>query len=123
MSDTKPTLEEQIASQVHLIKNHSGNGFEIDYAILASLKELAAIKSQPVPVEPDVWEVCGEKWVRKEGYDSLQSALQVAQQKRDTVSVPKLVCAICGADRYQEDCKGDKIKCPMAGVAAQEGKK
>jgi hypothetical protein len=62
MTDTKPTIEEQIEAIEFAIKD----AFDYDEsditiprddvdAILASLKELAAIKSQPVPVEPDYW--------------------------------------------------------------------
>lgn len=51
MTDTKPTLEEQIEWAEVLIKCDSG----IAPAVLASLKELQSIKSQPVPVEPDYW--------------------------------------------------------------------
>ena len=36
-------------------------------------------------VEPYVWEVCGEKWIRKEGYDTLLSAYKRVQQEKKTV--------------------------------------
>ena len=49
MTDTKPTLEEQMEWAEVLSGCDSG----IAPAVLASLKELAAIKSQPVPVEPE----------------------------------------------------------------------
>ena len=96
MTDTKPTLEEQIASQVHLIKNHSGHGFEIDYAILASLERLKSLDAQPVPVEPDNLRYIRDEvaegyksWLKPtvEYIDSLLSALQVAQQERDAVNL------------------------------------
>ena len=53
-------------------------------------RELAAIKSQPVPVEPlEVFKFAIDidtpvaNFVLKDDYDTLQSALQVAQQERD----------------------------------------
>jgi len=46
-------IDEQIASQKHLLKNHSGNGYDIDAAILASLERLKAIESVQVPEEPE----------------------------------------------------------------------
>ena len=48
MTDTKPTIEEQIKWIQSAVKAHENSGH-----ILAILKELAAIKSKPVPVEPD----------------------------------------------------------------------
>ena len=48
-------IDEQIASQKHLIKNHSGHGFDIDEAILASLQRLKAIDAVQVPEEPEGW--------------------------------------------------------------------
>lgn len=48
MTDTKPTIDEQIEWIQSDVKAHENYGH-----ILASLKELKRIKEQPVPVEPD----------------------------------------------------------------------
>jgi hypothetical protein len=66
-------------------------------------------------VEPYVWEVCGEKWIRKEGYDTLLSAYKRAcverdeaitraadQVNTDTVSVPK-ECEWWLSDEFEGD--------------------
>ena len=86
MTDTKPTLPEQIEWAEVLIKCDSG----IAPAVLASLKELAAIKSQPVPVEPKIYTKTFMRGSTMEehdvvlmhDYDTLLSALQVAQMER-----------------------------------------
>jgi hypothetical protein len=90
MTDTKPTLEEQIEWADVLIKCDSG----IAPAVLASLKELAAIKSQPVPVEPEwVTELRTDKFPASTDasllayIDSLLSQLQVAQQELEVQMV------------------------------------
>ena len=97
MTDTKP-IEGQIAYAQMLVND--GLYPEYASAILASLKELQNIKSQPVPVEPECpspehtqhiqFEGCDCVVISPETYeeitvyiDSLQSALQVAQQERD----------------------------------------
>lgn len=88
MTDTKPTREELIE---WLNKPHGvGNSLPDSYKE-AILKELAAIKSQPVPVEPmsEMWLAGnrlpqGLKLYPQKAIDSLQSALKVAQQERDT---------------------------------------
>ena len=56
MTDTKPTLPELIEHQQSLCENNPPNPvvYILTKEILASLKELQNIKSQPVPVEPDV---------------------------------------------------------------------
>ena len=50
-------------------------------------RELAAIKSQPVPVEPELIPECSycglTQAVTLKSYDSLKQQLQVAQQERD----------------------------------------
>ena len=80
MTDTKPTLAEQIEHQIGICY---GTPSKYERAKLASLEELQSIKSQPVPVEPvrDEYE-CYDHYVDalKDYADSLQSALQVAQQ-------------------------------------------
>lgn len=94
---TKPTLEEQIEYQQRKLQDNQVNPVVtlMNSAILASLKELAAIKSQPVPVEPE--SVKRMRRYESGGYvqgnvktgdvlnhiDALKSALQVAQQERD----------------------------------------
>lgn len=92
MTDTKPTLPELIEHQQSLCENYQPNPvvYIIAKEILASLKELAAIKSQPVPVEPDaiaqIRKITDPTYFQEValGYiDSLQSALKVAQQERD----------------------------------------
>jgi hypothetical protein len=84
MTDTKPTIEEQIAFEENILPIAAGG---MHQAILASLKELAAIKSQPVPVEPykiTVMRTYSEQHGEVLAYiDSLLSQLQVAQMERD----------------------------------------
>ena len=87
MTDTKPTLEEQIAALSECTNVYTPT----NEAILASLKELQSIKSQPVPVEPvcvkkmrrlkndPTWEV---EWMTLGYIDRILSALQVAQMER-----------------------------------------
>jgi len=31
---------------------------------------------------------------------------------------PTLICNTCGADRLVSDCKGERMKCPVAGIAS-----
>ena len=94
MTDTKPTLAEQIAAQEELIVIHKRDELheaeiEMDDAILASLKELAAIKSQPVPVEPTIYTktfLRGSTMeehdvVLKDDYDTLLSAYKLMRGK------------------------------------------
>lgn len=54
MTDTKPTIEEQILQAQRNVKSAAfyESNLDVEKAILASLKELQNIKSQPVPVEP-----------------------------------------------------------------------
>ena len=63
MTDTKPTLEEQILQAQRNVKSAAfyESNLDVEKAILASLKELQSIKSQPVPVEPVAWVVQADK--------------------------------------------------------------
>lgn len=102
MTDTKPTLPEQIETLQRIIGRTTGiQAFvnpDILTDILASLKELQNIKSQPVPVEPvatvyDAYDTTGIDWhcrhppavgakiYDQTAIDSLLSQLQVAQQE------------------------------------------
>jgi hypothetical protein len=99
MTDTKPTIEEQIEWAEVLIKCDSG----IAPAVLASLKRLQAIEAQPVPVEPayirhlrallggkcaDFYDIGSDNLKLILAHiDSLQSALQVAQQELEVQMV------------------------------------
>ena len=88
---TKPTLKEQIAYQDQLLQNYQVNPVVtlIAESIRASLRELQAIRSQPVPVEPN----CLTEWRHNHDIDkpqavldyidTLLSKLQTAQQEQD----------------------------------------
>ena len=79
------------------------------------VRELAAIKSQPVPVEPDVLRLrngffCNPdgsntptygQYVKKDDYDSLQSELQMAQQERDGYLDLYRNCAEIASDQIE----------------------
>jgi hypothetical protein len=90
-ADTKPTLEEQM----RWLKQAAAGGDVVPPpgyktmcdSLLAILKELAAIRNQPVPVEPEIYWIPIEDgthpMVDLQDYRNLQSALQVAQQERD----------------------------------------
>ena len=84
MTDTKPTLAEQIEHQIGICY---GTPSKYERAKLASLEELQSIKSQPVPVEPELIPECSycglTQAVTLKSYDSLKQQLQVAQQERD----------------------------------------
>ena len=91
MTDTKQTIEEQILNVESVVESYAEHGDRLNAeaygSILASLKELAAIKLQPVPVEPEMTRADDflptTYVVRRTDYDSLQSALQVAQQDKE----------------------------------------
>jgi hypothetical protein len=77
-------IDEQIASQKHLLKNHSGNGYDIDAAILASLEELKRIREVQVPEEPERITVQIERRVKPKitvveahHYDTLRDLLRL----------------------------------------------
>ena len=90
MTDTKPTLEEQIAGVKYLVETESKLGNSYWSSVIASLKELQNIKLQPVPVEPVINEPYWLRGVRNgkwplgneviDHIDSLKQQLQVAER-------------------------------------------
>ena len=84
MPDTKPPIAELIEHQQGI---YTGTGSAYEFAKLQSLRELAAIKSQPVPVEPELVRIWRKAYGPDNEFvvyiDTLQAALQRAQQERD----------------------------------------
>ena len=70
------TLDEQIAGIKHLSETDSTLANKYWASVLASLEELKRIREVQVLEEPYIWEVCGERWIRKEGYDTLRDLLK-----------------------------------------------
>jgi len=69
MTDTKPTIDEQIAKQ----RKHC-NQYKEDYDILASLERLKAMDAVQVPDEPMRYD--GNNYVESEDYDTLRDLLK-----------------------------------------------
>jgi hypothetical protein len=84
MTDTKPTLDEQIACMVAMRESHTAVGS----AILTSLEELKRIQSAEMPVEPPIFSVAltctdgKERMIEncpavlKTDYDALKAVIQ-----------------------------------------------
>ena len=84
------SIDEQIAFIERRIR--AGTDAEFYRGILASLERIKSLDAQPVPVEPDVCEFSPSfdpdysgptEWVPKYQFDSMQSALKLAQEERD----------------------------------------
>jgi hypothetical protein len=105
-------IDEQIASQKHLIKNHSGHGFDVDEAILASLEELKRIHESEMPVEPEcvtrmrrlkddpTWDV---EWTTLRYIDTLQAVI-----KRKDAEEMKMAMLVNIADEKRLDAERER---------------
>lgn len=92
MTDTKPTIDEQIADQKDFVGRLIGSGAKdeivaIEKAKLSSLRELKRIRSAEMPVEPESYTcgMCGlGEMVTKQAYDALKLyALRMADEARE----------------------------------------
>lgn len=77
---TKPTIDQQIA---HLREMLAYGDLVTLSAAITSLERLKSLDAQPVPVEPSKFYLDGGVFVLAGEYDSLQSALKLAQEERD----------------------------------------
>jgi len=119
MTDTKPTLEAVRLAESADSYEHSYNAM-FQHAVKCE-RELAAIKSQQVPEEPESVQYLRECVVARtrgestlQYIDTLQSALKVAQQERDAEKeiVLKAVKQICTP--MSENIKGWKERAEKA---------
>jgi predicted Ser/Thr protein kinase len=98
MTDTKPTLDEQIAfmSGLNALWKESMKDTSIQDSILKSLEELKRIHESEMPVEPDT-----VKWIRNTWRDvdfhkplfNYIDALKAVIQRKDAEAIRKLKCS------------------------------